>query len=127
MFRYSKRNCLLFLSIFRYFSLQMYGKYAGADNAHNNYLCVFLLKSFIMKTRLNLTIEEELLSKIKKYAAINNTSVSAMVEEYFIKMAKPSKRKNILDLLDKLEPSGYDAKKDLKQDYYKDQSKKYGF
>ena len=80
-----------------------------------------------MKVRINLTIEGQLLSKVKRYAASKKTSVSELVEDFFKKVAKPSKRKTIIELLEKLEPHGLDPKRDLKKEIYKEQSKKYGF
>ena len=81
-----------------------------------------------MKERLNITIEDSLLSSIKIYAAKNNKSVSELVENYFKSISKPAKRKNILQLVDKLDtPSNIDVIADLKESFYLDQAKKYGF
>ena len=80
-----------------------------------------------MKVRINLTIEDHLLSKIKKYAASKKTSVSGLVEEYFEKVATPYKHKTIIELLDKLEPPNIEVNKDLKKEFYEERSKKYGF
>ena len=57
-----------------------------------------------MKERLNLTIDGGLLEAMKTYAAAKGTSVSELVENYFRNVTKPVKRKNILDLVDELEP-----------------------
>lgn len=80
-----------------------------------------------MKVRINLTIEDNLLSKVKRYAAGKKTSVSGLVEDFFKKVANPSKRKTIIELMEKLDTPSIDPKKDLKKDFYKEQSKKYGF
>ena len=81
-----------------------------------------------MKARLNITIEDTLLSNIKVYAAKNNKSVSELVENYFRIISKPSKRKNILQLVDKLDaPSMEINNSNLKESFYQDQAKKYGF
>ena len=80
-----------------------------------------------MRVRINLTIEAHLLSRIKRYAASKKTSVSGLVEDFFKKVVKPSKRKTIIELLENLETPGIDPKKDLKKDFYKEQEKKYGF
>ena len=80
-----------------------------------------------MKARLNITIEDTLLSTIKVYAAKNNKSVSELVEEYFKSISKPSKRKNILQLIEKLDTPSIDIDSDLKESYYQDKAKKYGF
>jgi hypothetical protein len=80
-----------------------------------------------MKTRLNLTIEESLLSKIKVYAANRQLSISELVEEYFKTISKPTPRKNILDLVDKLPGHDIPSGLDLKKAFYEDQSAKHGF
>jgi hypothetical protein len=80
-----------------------------------------------MKARLNLTIDEALLSSIKTYASNNQTSVSELVENYFKQIARPAKRKNIVDLVEKLERPHIDGGADLKELYYEDKGAKYGF
>lgn len=80
-----------------------------------------------MKTRLNLTIDESILNGVKAYAASRNTSVSELVEEYFKSIHRPSKRKTIIDLVDKLPAPKIDLSGDLKKQYYESQSGKYGF
>ena len=80
-----------------------------------------------MKTRLNLTIDDTLLDNIKIYASNKQTSVSELVENYFKRITKPAKRKNIISMVEKLEKPKIDSKADLKDLYYQDQSKKYGF
>src|SRR5882757_990505 len=62
----------------------------------NAYLCV-------MKERLNLTIDGELLDAMKAYAAGKQMSVSELVENYFRSVTRPVQRRNILDLVDGLE------------------------
>lgn len=80
-----------------------------------------------MKSRLNLTIENSLLEDVKSYAVKQKRSVSDLVESYFKKITRPSKRKNIIDLVEKLEKSTIDKNADLKDLYYKENAKKYGF
>lgn len=80
-----------------------------------------------MKARLNLTIEDNLLENVKSYAAKQQQSVSELVEGYFKSVTKPSKRKNILQLVDKLDKPILTKKGDLKDLYYKENAKKYGF
>lgn len=80
-----------------------------------------------MKDRLNLTIDGELLTSVKSYAAAKQTSVSEMVEGYFKSITRPVRRKNILDLVDRLDRPVIDPKADLKDLFYKAQEKKYGF
>jgi len=81
----------------------------------------------LMKTRLNLTIDDSLLDNIKAYASNKQTSISELVENYFKRITKPAKRKNIINLVEKLEKPKINSKTDLKELYYQDQSKKYGF
>lgn len=80
-----------------------------------------------MKTRLNLKIENNLLENIKRYAVKQQQSVSELVEGYFRTVTKPSKRKNILQLVDKLDKPVIAEKGDIKDLYYKENAKKYGF
>lgn len=80
-----------------------------------------------MKARLNLTIDDNLLEKIKGYAMKQQTSISELVESYFKTVTKPSKRKNIIQLVEKLEKPAIDSGVDLKDLYYQDKAKKYGF
>jgi hypothetical protein len=80
-----------------------------------------------MKERLNLTIDGGLLNAMKNYAASKQTSVSELVEDYFKAVTKPVRRKNILDLVDKLERPAIDPEADLIELFYKETGKKYGF
>jgi len=80
-----------------------------------------------MKARLNLTIEDSLLENVKSYAVKQKRSVSELVEGYFKTVTKPSKRKNILDLVEKLDKPVIAEEGDLKDLYYKENAKKYGF
>jgi hypothetical protein len=59
----------------------------------------------MVKERLNLTIDGVLLEAMKAYAASKEMSVSELVERYFRSVTKPAQRTNILDLVDRLEPS----------------------
>ncbi len=80
-----------------------------------------------MKTRVNLTIDNDLLLIVKSIAQKKQTSVSELVENYFKAISKPAKRKNILQLVDTLPAVKIDKNADLKDLYYKSQSEKYGF
>jgi len=80
-----------------------------------------------MKARLNLTIEDNLLEEVKNYAVKQQKSVSELVESYFKTVTKPSKRKNILHLVEKLDKPAITEKADLKEQFYKENAKKYGF
>jgi hypothetical protein len=83
-----------------------------------------------MKARLNLTIDGSLLENVKSYAVKQQRSVSDLVEGYFKSVTKPSKRKTILhlvDKLDKLDKPVIAGEADLKDLYFKENAKKYGF
>lgn len=76
-----------------------------------------------MKARLNLTIDNALLKNVKGYAIKRKTSVSELVESYFKVVTKPSKRKNIIKMVEKLEKPVIDKSADLKTLYYQDKAK----
>lgn len=80
-----------------------------------------------MKTRVNLTIEETVLHDTKLYAEKRGISVSEIVEDYLKAVTRPVKRKTIIDMVEELGPSNIDSKADLKELYYQEQAKKYGF
>jgi DNA-directed RNA polymerase beta' subunit len=80
-----------------------------------------------MKVRINLTIDDHILNKIKRYAANKQISVSELVETYFKNLTKPDKRKNIIELVDDLKKPAIQSGRDLKKEFYEDQAGKYGF
>lgn len=80
-----------------------------------------------MKTRVNLTIEESVLRDTKIFAEKQGMSVSEIVEDYLKKITQPVKRKTIIDMIEELGPSNIDPKADLKELYYQERAKKYGF
>jgi hypothetical protein len=81
----------------------------------------------IMKTRLNITIDESLLAEIKAYASSKHISISELAENYFKNIKRPAKRKNIIQLVEKSEKPQIVTNTDLKELYYTDRAKKYGF
>jgi len=83
-----------------------------------------------MKSRLNITIDEDLLTGAKRYADRHKTSVSQLVEAYFKRIARPDRKKNIIDLVESLpkpQAGNADMNGDLKKQYYEGQKGKYGF
>lgn len=81
-----------------------------------------------MKSRVNLTIEESLLSKAKCYAVENQVSVSELVENYFKQLTKPKKKSDIFEMVKQLDIKEKFADiPDLKKAYYEDNAAKYGF
>jgi hypothetical protein len=79
-----------------------------------------------MKSKLNLTIEDDLLRKAKQYARKKDTSISAIVEAHFRSLTTETARKSLLSLIDGLPPSGIKGKQDLKALYYKEKGGKRG-
>ena len=82
-----------------------------------------------MKARLNITIEQQLLNKVKVYALRNQISVSSLIEDYLETIVHmSSKRKNLLDMVDKLHPDPkMVAESSHKEAFYEQQKEKYGF
>lgn len=87
---------------------------------NNAYIC-------IMKARLNLTIDNNLLETGKAYAASKHTSLSELVEGFLKTLSRPAKRKNVIDIVERLDQPHLDTSIDLKEQYYKERSGKYGF
>lgn len=80
-----------------------------------------------MKAKLNLTIDDSLLAKIKRYAASRKVSVSELVETYFNTLTKASKKQNIVELMDSIQKPSVKLPENLKTAYYEEQKGKYGF
>lgn len=81
-----------------------------------------------MKSRVNLTIEESLLSKAKCYAAENQISVSELVEGYFKQLTNPKRKSHIFDMVKQLDiKEKFTDIQDFKKAYYEDNAVKYGF
>lgn len=92
--------------------------------------CMKVFYTYIrfMKARVNLTIEERLLSEIKSYAAEKQVSISELVEDYFKQLTKPAKRPTIFDMVKNLDiKEKFEDIPDLKKAYYEDNAAKYGF
>lgn len=85
-----------------------------------------------MKKRLNITIEKNLLDKIKTYADQHETSISSLVEEHFEALIKPkTKLKNGMGLVEYMKslPKSkieYPQDYDWKEEYHKAKTKKKG-
>ena len=80
-----------------------------------------------MKTRVNLTIDETLLNKIKRYALKKKVSVSELVESHFKNLTRSARHETIIDIVDRLPKPAIPEDSDLKEGYYEDHAKKYGF
>lgn len=79
-----------------------------------------------MKTRLNLTIEENLLQRMKAYASRKHISLSELVEGYFERIVQPVRGKSIIDVVEKMKMPDIPADRNLVNEYYEDLEKKYG-
>ena len=80
-----------------------------------------------MKARVNLTIEEDILAKAKKYAAEVGSSMSELVENYFKNISGKKGSESLIEYIDKLEVPKIDKDLDFKKQYYEERAKKYGF
>jgi hypothetical protein len=82
-----------------------------------------------MKKRLNITVKEDLIRKMKKYADIQETSISHLVEEHFEELLKLSstlpKEMSLVEYVKTLPKSkvAYPKDFDFKKEYYKAKAK----
>lgn len=82
---------------------------------------------YIMKSRVNITIDESVLQRIKVYAAKQQLSLSQVIEDYLKSLLhSQSTGKTIIDLVDELPQPELDENLDLKASYYEAQKDKYG-
>ena len=80
-----------------------------------------------MKSRLNITVDEELLNKAKSYAEQHQTSLSKLVETYLECLTKKPSKENVIELVRKLKKPALPPDTNLKKQYYEEQKNKYGF
>jgi len=84
-----------------------------------------------MKKRLNITVNKDLIKKMKKYAELQETSISHIVEEHFEKLLKQpstiSKEMSLVEYVKTLPKSNviYPKDFDFKKEYYKAKAKGY--
>jgi len=71
-----------------------------------------------MKSRLNLSIEKDLLEKIKIHADSAQTTVSKLVEVYFKRLVSSPHNESIVDVIENLERPQIDLTLDLKAAFY---------
>jgi len=65
---------------------------------------------------------------MKNYSQKTGESISEIVEDYFsVITRKQEKKKNIVQLVEGLNPPVIDPNADLKDLFYKEQASKYGF
>jgi hypothetical protein len=79
-----------------------------------------------MKAKLNLTIEEDILQKMKKYASRQKTSISEIVEDYFKTISVQKGAKSLVEMIDNLPKPNIDDDINFKEEYYKAKTTKYG-
>lgn len=80
-----------------------------------------------MKSKLNITIDQEILEQMKRYAIQQKMSISEIVENYFRAISNPKPKNSLVEMIDKLPKPGIAANINLKEEYYKAKAKKYGF
>lgn len=84
-----------------------------------------------MKKRLNITIREDLIDKMKKYADHQDKSISNIVEDHFEELVKQEpifpKRISLIEFVKTLPKSKitYPKDFDFKKEYYLAKAKKY--
>ncbi|MBD3630835.1 DUF6364 family protein [Cyclobacterium sp.] len=84
-----------------------------------------------MKKRLNITVKEDLIQKMKKYADLKGTSISNLVEEHFEQLLKQpskfSKEMSLVEFVKTLPKSKVDFPTDFdfKTEYFNAKSKEY--
>lgn len=79
-----------------------------------------------MKCKLNITIDEDILTQMKRHAVQQNKSISEIVENYFRAILTPKPKGSFVEIIDRLPRSSTDASINLKEEYYKAKAKKYG-
>lgn len=81
-----------------------------------------------MKSTIQITLDKNLLEKVKIYAASQNCSVSDLVENHLTSITKISNtqkkhnRKNIIDLVEELPKPDFDIESNLKIEYFETKS-----
>lgn len=82
-----------------------------------------------MKARINLTIDETLLDKVRHYASLKQRSISDLVESYFRSCidASETKKSSFVDLVEDLPKANLPEEIDLKKQYAAENAAKYGF
>ncbi|MEO5911096.1 MAG: DUF6364 family protein [Pelobium sp.] len=79
-----------------------------------------------MKTKVNLTIEKDVLLRAKEYASEINESLSGLVEEYLKSLEKSKNTRSFVDYVENLKVPSIPSDFDFKKEYYLDKSEKYG-
>ncbi len=81
-----------------------------------------------MKKKVNITVDEALVNKMKQYAEEHKTSLSHIVEEHFEEILKPKvklkKEISLVEYLQSLPKIDFPENFDWKEEYYKAKSEK---
>ena len=84
-----------------------------------------------MKKRLNITIEEDLLEKIKEYAETKDRSVSDLVQDHFRTLLKPPATlpngMTLVEYMKSLPKFEFPENFEYKEEYYRAKAKKWGY
>lgn len=80
-----------------------------------------------MKKKLNISIDEELMKKVKIYATKNKLSLTKLVEDYLLEVTKNITKKELKELEQKTYPTPSQNLDEIKESYFQYQAKKYGF
>ena len=84
-----------------------------------------------MKKHLNITIDAELLDKIKRYADKEEKSISSLVEEHFEKLISRKtglpEGMSLVEYMQSLPKFDFPENFDYKEEYYKAKAKKLGY
>ncbi|NJM26458.1 MAG: ribbon-helix-helix protein, CopG family [Bacteroidia bacterium] len=81
-----------------------------------------------MKSRLNISIDDSLLERVKRYADKHHTSLSQLIEQYFRTLTRrQAGKENILDMLERVSPSKEETQNHSWDHYYRQRRRKYGF
>ncbi len=79
-----------------------------------------------MKSKLNITIDHEILEQMKRHALHQKMSISEIVENYFRTILTPKPKGSFIEMIDRLPKPAIDASVNLKEEYYKAKAGKYG-
>lgn len=82
-----------------------------------------------MKSLLNITVDGVLIQRAKRYAAKNDTSLSALIEESLRALVtrRPVQKQNVLEFIETLQKPKVNTGHYSKETYYEDNRSKYGF
>jgi hypothetical protein len=79
-----------------------------------------------VKSKLNITIDEQVLRLVRQYAQEKDTSISAIVETHFKHITTAPRNKSLLKIVDALPPSNIKKNANLKALYYEERRRKNG-